>query len=273
MSVTPAAERWRADLAAWAIPDEIIRAAPESPWHFPVELFVSRAEADIATPSFSTRAASVALPEGGVVLDVGCGAGGASMPLAGRASRLIGVDESEEMLSAFRNQAARVGVDAEAVLGRWPDVAEGTPAGDVTVCHHVAYNAPDLSPFALRLTDHARRRTVMELTTHHPQSRLNPLWLRFHGMERPTRPTAMDAVAVLREAGLDVRWQQWTAPRPGGFRRAEDLVAWVRRSLCLTADRDPDVAAAIGDWIQERDGLFGFPDRRVVTLWWEGRAP
>jgi hypothetical protein len=49
-------------------------------------------------------------------------------------------------------------------------------------------------------------------------------------------------------------------------------VAWVRRSLCLPADRDPEVAAAIGDWIQERDGLYGFSERPVVTLWWEGAA-
>ena len=69
-----------------------------------------------------------------------------------------------------------------------------------------------------------------------------------------------------------MKWQRWTAPRPGGFRRREDVVAWVRRSLCLTPDRDPEVADAVHDWIQERDGLYGFPDRPVFTLWWEGSA-
>jgi SAM-dependent methyltransferase len=267
-----AAERWRKDLASWAIPEEILQAAPESPWHFPVELFVSRAEASTAPATFSARTAMVALPEGGTVLDIGCGAGGAALPLSQGAGRLTGVDSSEEMLEAFRQQAERVGIDAETVLGRWPDAADDTPPGDVVVCHHVFYNAPDLPAFAARLTDHARTRVVVELTAEHPQSRLNPLWLRFHGIERPTAPTAMDAVAVLRESGLDVRWQQWTAPRPGGFRRREDLVAWVRRSLCLTPDRDPEVEAAIRGWIVERDRLYGFPDRPVLTLWWEGSA-
>jgi len=271
-TVTGAADRWAADLARWAIPDPILRAAPESPWHFPVELFISRAEAATDSPTFSTQAAMVSLPEKGVALDVGCGAGGSSMPLADRAGRLIGVDQSEEMLAAFRDQATRRRLEATTVSGRWPDVAGSTPIADVAVCHHVFYNAPDLAAFALRLTDHARRKVVAEMTTLHPQSRLNPLWLHFHGVVRPTAPTAMDAVAVLREADLDVKWQQWTAPRAGGFRRKEDIVAWVRRSLCLTPDRDPEVEREIGPWIQEQGGLFAFPDRPVVTLWWDGSA-
>ena len=73
------AERWRRDLESWAIPDEILAAAPESPWTFPVELFVSRAEASTEHPTFSNEAAMVALRPGGSVLDVGCGAGGASI--------------------------------------------------------------------------------------------------------------------------------------------------------------------------------------------------
>jgi SAM-dependent methyltransferase len=271
--VTRPADRWRQELAAWAIPEDILRAAPESPWHFPVDLFVTRAEASTRSQTYSNRVALVALPEGGSVLDVGCGAGGASMPLASRASLVVGVDSSEDMLEAFGQQAAKLGVEAQPVLGRWPAVADETPVADVAVCHHVFYNAPDLRSFASRLTDHARRRVVVEMTGEHPQSRLNPLWLKFHGVVRPIGPTAMDAIRVLRDSGLDVKWQQWTGPRGGGFRRPEDIVAWVRRSLCLRTERDPEVAAAIGDWIQERDGLYGFSERPVVTLWWEGPAP
>jgi SAM-dependent methyltransferase len=268
-----AAERWRHDLQSWAIPEHILAAAPEDPWTFPVELFVSRADASTERVTFSNQAALAALPEGGSVLDVGCGAGGASMPLASKAALLIGADTGPEMLAAFEEQARRRGVDARTIQGRWPDVADGTPPADVAVCHHVAYNAPDLDAFGLALSDRARARVVLEMTTEHPQSRLSPLWMRFHGVRRPTAPTAMDAVVVLREAGLDVRWQQWEAPRPGGFQRADDLVAWVRRQLCLPPDRQPEVAEALRPEIVERDGLYGFPDRPRVTLWWDGRAP
>jgi hypothetical protein len=178
------------------------------------------------------------------------------------------------MLDAFAERAGRLGVPFEAIHGRWPDVADETPVADVVVCHHVAYNAPDLDLFALRLADHARRRVVMELTPSHPTANLNPLWQRFHGLEQPTEPTATDAEAVLREAGLEPHRQDTVVDAGGGFARREDLVAWVRRRLCLPPERQPEVDAALQEAgeVEERGGLFGFPARPVVTLWWDGSA-
>ena len=194
-----AASRWRDALAEWAIPEEILSRAPVSPWHYPVSLFASRAdEAARAELTPSNRRALEALPQGGAVLDVGCGAGAASLPLAPSASNLVGVDASTEMLAAFADRARAAGVEAEAVEGSWPDVAEATPPADVVVCHHVVYNAPDLPPFA--------------------------------------------------------------------------LVAMVRRLLCLPAERDQEVEAQLDDRIVERDGRWGFPDRTVATIWWQGSA-
>jgi SAM-dependent methyltransferase len=268
----PAAERWREALAEWAIPEQILERAPESPWGFPVELFASRAETAAHELTFSNGRALEALPEGGTVLDVGCGGGAAALPLASKAALLVGVDSSPAMLEAFLDQARSAGTQAETVEGRWPDVGRSTPVADVVVCHHVAYNATDLRPFAERLTDHARRRVVMELTATHPLSGMNPLWERFHGIVRPTRPTAADAQAVLREAGLEPSSREWTAPRPGGFARKEDLVATVRRQLCLPAERDPEIEEAIAPRVVHRNGRWGFEDRPVVTQWWAGSA-
>jgi hypothetical protein len=152
-------------------------------------------------------------------------------------------------------------------------VADRAPAADVVVCHHVAYNVPDLRAFALRLTDHARRRVVLEMTTAHPLSGMSPLWLRFHDLARPSRPTSEDALGVLGDSGLAPDHLEWTAPRPGGFAQKASLVAWVRRSLCLQASRDPEIEEALGDRIVQRDGLWGLPDRPVATIWWPGSAP
>lgn len=269
-----AAQRWDEYLAKWAIPEDILEAAPESPWCFPAGLFARRADHAHAAkePSPSNRRAIEALPEGGSVLDVGCGGGAASLPLASRASRLIGVDPSPDMLHEFRSRAEKTGADASVIEGTWPDVADNTPMADVVVCHHVFYNAPDLATFALRLTDHTKGRVVAELTLHHPLRRLNDLWMQFHRIRRPDGPTADDAVAVLEELGMVPQREDWTPETITGFASREDVVEFVRRRLCLPADRDPEIDAAIADRLVESEKGVGFPPLPVVTLWWEGSA-
>jgi len=267
-----AAAFWRAALDSWAIPQEILDAAPESPWGCPVELFARRADTP-RRPTPTDRYAREALPERGTVLDVGCGAGAASIPLAGSASRLTGVDVSAGMLRAFRERSEAAGVAVETVEGTWPDVARAVPAADVVVCSHVVYNVPDAVPFARALTDHARRRVVVELMAVHPMSNLNDLWLRFHGLRRPERPVADDYVAVLQEMGIRPGRTDWKVEDwHGGFTSTEDLVALTRRRLCLTPDRDPEVWGAIQDGVVERNGTFGLSPRPNVTLWWDGSA-
>lgn len=260
-----AARRWAEDLAAWAIPDEILARAPESPWSFPPSLFAHAAQEAVATgsPSPSGRRALEALPEGGSVLDVGVGGGAASLPLVPPAGRLIGVDESPAMLAAFAALAERMGVPAASVEGRWPDVAGAVGAADVAVCHHVLYNVGDVVPFVVALTARARRRVVVEMTVDHPQAALNPLWRRFHALERPIGPTVADAMSVLGELGLDVRMERWEAPLRWASAPRSELVAFVRRRLCLGADRDPEVDAAL-------DEAFDPGPRELATLWWDG---
>jgi len=267
-----AASAWRDALASWAIPQPILDAAPESPWGFPVELFASRADASAATPELtpSHRRALEGLPEGGTVVDVGCGAGAASLPLASRAGLLVGVDSSKEMLDAFVERADAAGVASKVIEGVWPEVGSRVPPADVVVCAHVAYNAPRLDSFAHVLTEHARTRVVLELTTQHPLHAMNSLWMRFHGLARPDRPTADDAFAVLREIGLEPGREDWVADAGGGFARREDLVAFVRLRLCLPASRDPEIAEAIAPAVRVRDGRHSFGARQVATFWWPG---
>ena len=265
-----AARQWAEALESWAIPDHILAAAPESPWALPPSLFsVERRDPGPGSPT--RTAAAAALEEGGSVLDVGAGGGAASLPLAPPAGRVTAVDASAEMLDVFATAAADRGVAHRTVRGRWPDVAADVEPADVVVCSHVVYNVADIVPFLDELTDHARRRVVVELTAAHPLSPLNGLWRRFHGIERPNRPTADDLVAVLHELGVFPDVVRWTRPGRGPQRGAERalLVAITRQRLCLTADRDPEVDEALGD---EGDDPASVP-RDVVTMWWPGRAP
>jgi SAM-dependent methyltransferase len=278
-STEPSTElrRWRDQLEAWRIPAPILEAAPESPWGFPAELFRRRAE-DAASPrrgpTPTTVRAREALPPDGSVLDVGCGGGATSLPLSDRAGTVIGVDAQEDMLKSFLESAAAAGVAARTVLGAWPEAAHRTELADVVVCGHVLYNVADIGPFVTELAGHARRRAVVEITDRHPLWWMRDLWEHFHRVDRPSGPTAEDAVAVLRALGLRVHRADGGAgsDRPdGGFARREDAVALIRRRLCLPADRDAEVEAALGDRLRSRAGLWsaGPEEGRVVTLWWD----
>jgi SAM-dependent methyltransferase len=268
-------DRWREELEAWAIPEEILQRAPESPWGFPVGMFRAKAEhARGAGPTPSNLEALGHLPDGGTVLDVGAGGGAASLPLVSSARRIVAVDESEGMTEAFLAAAAEVGVEAAAVVGRWPDVAAKADPADVVVCNDVLYNVQDLGPFVLALTDHARRRVVVQITREHPLVPMGPLWRRFHGLDRPAGPTADDAVAALASLGIRVERQDWTTASAGSFERQQDLVAFLRRRLCLPADRDPEIAEALEPIaVHEAAGWRLAPlHRPVVTLSWPGTA-
>jgi SAM-dependent methyltransferase len=250
-----AAEQWRAELAAWAIPPEIEAAAPESPWGFPVALFHAEAQSP-QTPSRDR--ALEALPAAGTVLDVGCGGGAAGLALAPPASLVVGVDESSELLDDFRASADDRGIAHHEVHGRWPDVAEDAPVADVVVCHHVLYNVADIEPFVAALSTHARRRVVVELTAEHPLVISRDLWRHFHGIERPEGPSASLAIEALRDLGVQPSSYAWQRP-PRDVPR-EVYVQLNRRRLCLPASADAEIDRVMGrtDW-----------PRDVVTIWWD----
>jgi SAM-dependent methyltransferase len=259
--MTTAAERWATELGEWAIPERIMAQAPESPWAFSPGLFTAPADPGPDTPS--RRRAREALPEGGVVLDVGCGGGAAGLALVPPAGRVVGFDPGADLLAAFTSRAVEVGVDHDTIEGRWPDDAATAPVADVVVCHHVVYNVPAIGAFAAALTAHARRRVVVELTGRHPRFGVNDLWRHFWDVERPTGPTADDAVAALVEAGITPEVER--SPRVARQVPTLVRVASVRRYLCLPAERDAEIEALLGD----EPELAG----EVVTLWWDGGAP
>jgi SAM-dependent methyltransferase len=267
--------RWREDLSAWAIPDHITAGAAESPWVLPRQVFARRADRLRRAPGGpSFERAWEALEPAGSVLDVGAGAGAACLPLAPRTTTLTAVDADDEMLGLLAGRAAEAGVAARMVHGRWPDVAAQVPPADVVTCHHVVFNVPDLGPFLEALTAHARRRVVIETAAAHPLTSLNPLWLRFHGLKRPERPTAGDTLAILAAMGRNPGHTEWSRPAEADYRSMAELVEVTRRRLCLPPERAGEVEAALVELGikpgQPRD--LGSSGRNVVTIWWEGIA-
>lgn len=259
-----AAAAWRTDLASWAIPDAILSQAAEPPWAHPVAMFTV---ADEVADSTSHRIAREAVPRGGSVLDVGSGGGRAAFALAPPAGTVVAVDHQQGMLDAFVEAATARGVTHHEILGDWPDVADDTPICDVVVCHHVAYNVADIVPFLAELDAHARRRVVLEVPMTHPLSTMNELWKHFWDLDRPTSPTAHDLHAIAIAAGYDAHLEVWDDETWGNRVQLpeSERVRYARIRLCLTEDRDAEVAAAL---LELRDAQ----PRQVATLWWDVTA-
>lgn len=256
-----ASDRWREALASWAIPEAIQAQAPEDPWALPVALF----ENPPGRMTVSHRRALEALASGADVLDVGAGRCAMSLPLRPPAARIIAVDSSPAMLE---NSPADV-----TIQGRWPDVATEAGQAAVVVCGHVLYNVGDLAPFIRALNRAAKKRVVLEITRRHPRNRAleRELWRHFWNLERPTGPGWEDARAVIEECGIEPSVELWESDERGGFTSLDELVAYMRRTVCVAAARDPEVKTIILQHAVERDGrwrLSGQP-RRLVTFWWD----
>ena len=267
--------RWRDDLSGWAIPEDITSSVTESPWVLPRQVFARRADRlTVAPAGASYERAFEALEPAGTVLDVGSGAGAACLPLVSRATGVTAVDADANMLTMLSERASAMGLDLRTVPGQWPGAAAQVPPADVVTCHHVVYNAPDVAPFLTELTRHARRRVVVETTTVHPLTVLSPLWLRFHGLTRPTTPTAADLLAIVSEMGLEARHTEWSRPAEADYASFAELADVTRRRLCLPPERASEVEAALLDMGISRNtpGDLGSSGRDVVTIWWEGTA-
>jgi 2-polyprenyl-3-methyl-5-hydroxy-6-metoxy-1,4-benzoquinol methylase len=264
-----AARRWAEALGRWAIPEWILARAVESPWDLPVSLFAAEA----APAGALQRLAAESLPPGGTVLDVGCGGGRASLPFAGKASFVAGVDESPEMLKSFAKAAASLGVGFEVTLGRWPDVArgdgtdEGIGAFDVVVCRNVVYNVSEIAPFVSELAAHARCAVVVELTEKHPTAWLAPLWKSYWGVDLPDEPTSTLFAEVLAEIGYTPEVHLERRPPTKAIDLGDDYVSFVRRRLCLDPSRNGEVRSAI-----ERLWPAGPPVLDAVVVRWAGSA-
>jgi SAM-dependent methyltransferase len=252
------ASSWDAALDAWrpappgsAVREAAVQGAP-----------TGDADHAAVTGSPSFVRARRGLADRGSLLDVGCGAGRASVALAASlpGSALIGVDSSAPVLEAFTARARAASVPVRTVLGTWPAAAARTPAADVVVCHHVLYYADGLAAFAEALTDRARRSVVVEIPWEHPHAWMRPLWSALHGADRPDPPTAHGAARVLLGLGLRVHIEEWTDPSdPWRGRRA----ALVRHVCDRLGTSDTDRVRALLD-------EHGLPPRgrRMATLWW-----
>lgn len=253
-----ASQKWKSDLEAWSIPQEIIDQAPESPWIHPPVLFQIPQLIDL-NPSH--QKAFDALPEGGSILDIGCGGGIAAFAMGSKAALVIGVDHQSEMLDMFTDNANQRNIDSKVYEGFWPAVEKNVEVADVAVAHHVVYNVQEIVPFINAMNSHARKRVVLEMPQHHPLSNLSDAWKYFWKLDRPENPTPQDLKNVLGEMGINAHLHLWDG-KLRQERNLDDAVRFTRIRLCLPESREPEV----------RQFLENHPPseiRPLATIWWD----
>lgn len=266
---------WRDQLAAWAIPEHIIAAAPQSPWVLPRQVFARRADRLAKAPEGpSYRRAWAALDPPGSVLDVGSGAGAACIPLLPRTTALTAVDSDSDMLAMLASRASSLAGKVALVRGNWPDVAREAAPADLVTCYNVVFNVPDILPFLAALTASARRLVVTELTAEHPLVSMNELWLRFHGLRRPDGPSAGLLLDILAAMGIQAGHENWQRPSGADYENFADLVEVTRVRLCLPPERADEVADALTELGVDpgQPADLGTSGRDMVTIWWPGSA-
>ena len=251
-------EKWKVDLQSWAIPEEIINQAPESPWIHPPVLFqISEKIED----TFSHQIAKVALLPQGWVLDVGCGGGVATFANSGETSYAIGVDHQKEMLEMYENNATKRGIKVKTVEGYWPDVANQVEKVDLVVCHHVVFNVQDIEPFLLALDSHANKRVVIEMPYFHPLSNMVGAWKHFWNLDRPKSPTADDLFEIIKSLGFSPKIHKWQADVRSGIDK-ELAAKFLRVRLCLPELRDKEIKEFMQNNPESKT-------RDLATIWWD----
>ena len=202
MTLTEPGQYWAEQLLGWAIPEEIVAQAEVPPWAHDPKTFAVDETLDPMSPIFELARELLPL-EGGSVMDIGCGGGRSSLPLAPRAKHIVGVDENPAMLARFQQAADEARVSFTEIHGRFPNVViEAELAGqpiapcDIVVCHHVFFNVADLEPFVVALTAMARLGVVVVLPQRHPLSAWNEGWKHFWNLDRPKDQSPADLVKV-----------------------------------------------------------------------------
>lgn len=256
--MTTAVDRWKSDLASWAIPQEILDQAEVPPWFHPAALF---ALPDEIWDSPSHQRAREAMPVGGSVLDIGCGGGIGAFAITPPAGHVIGVDHQPEMLAMFKKNAKDRGVTSQIFEGFWPAVASEVPVADVVTCHHVVYNVGDIAPFIKTLDSHAKKRVVIELPLVHPMTPRNSGWKHFWNLDRPTSPTVDDFMIVLSELGIKANIEKFTG-KILLDEGEDDRVEYTRMRLCLPESRREEIV----EFLKSNPSPTS---RELAVVWWD----
>jgi SAM-dependent methyltransferase len=268
--VSDAALRWRTQLEAWALPDDLLATAEDDPYGWPQALWKRRSEG-AAGETPTTDVVTHLLGERGTLIDVGAGRGRVSLRFALAGHRLVAVEPDPGMAAGLAEDATAAGVAVQIIQERWPEAAGSVPPAAVVMSAHVVYDVAEIGPFVSAMNRSAATGVVVEMSETHPWSDLAPLYRQIHRLERPAGPSADDLVAVVREVlGIEPTVARWSRPGQLWFESWDEICDFYGRRLVVPRAERPGLRSLLAERVVDLDGrlVVGENDRRLVTLWW-----
>lgn len=208
-------------------------------------------------------------------LDVGSGPGRFTLGVAPRVRQATAVDPSTRMLAILRRTAREAGLsNVKTVKGMWQDVDVNLVAtvADVVLCAHVLPLIADVVPFVERLQAAARRRVFLYVGAYASDAIFDPFWRHFHGAPRKPGASWVDALAVLREMGIEPGVEVVELTARSRHDTLADAVEAYRDQLVLpkTPEVQRELTRLLDPWFQRRpDGLYApFRTQPAAILSW-----
>jgi len=245
-------------------------------WDSRARRFAARMPVDAAAGDPFLRRVRRSVGRRSTVLDVGAGPGRFALALAPHVREVTAVDPSPAMLRILRRQARSRGIaNVRVVQGRWEDV-DVEPA-DVAVSAYVLPLVEDAPGFLAKLDAAARRRAWLYLGAFSADALFDPLWRHFHGAPRKPGPTYLDAVAVLRELGIDPRVEVVEVRIRTAFATVAEAVKEYGDHLVIPDSRSArrELSDLLESWLVRRNGALRPPLRTLpaaVISWEPGRC-
>ena len=207
------------------------------------------------------------------VIDVGAGTGRFALALADGVAHVTAAEPSSAMLAVLQRDAQELGAANVTALQTTWDEARVEPA-DVAFAAFVLTLVPDAVAFLVKLDATARRHALLYLGAYSGDAVLDPLWRHFHGAPRVPGPSYLDAVAVLRELGVEHRVRVVEIPDHRRWATIEDAVESYRDALLLddTAQVRDELAGLLASWLPGRRGAYRSPLRVMpaAIVEWKG---
>lgn len=273
----PAAERW-ARLVAGRLA-ELERLSPAagsvsgSFWDSRADRYAAAVRrANTARDPFLRRLRRLADASSSLI-DVGAGTGRFALALADGAGHVTAVEPSSAMLAILRREAQERGLaNVTAVQATWDEAR--VEAADVAFSAFVLTLVPDAVAFLTKLDATARRHALLYLGAYSGDAVLDPLWRHFHGAPRSPGPSYLDAVAVLRELGIEHRIRVVEIPDHRRWATIDDAVTSYRDALLLddTPQVRAELAGLLASWLPGRRGAYRSPLRVMpaAIVEWKG---